>query len=92
MLGRVRMYATDWCPFCRRARVLLRAKGVDEIEEIPVEFDARGRADLLARTGGRTVPQIYIGDRHIGGYDELYALDRAGELDRLLAATTRSVE
>jgi len=86
------MYATDWCPFCRRARALLRAKGVDEIEEIPVEFDARGRADLLARTGGRTVPQIYIGDRHIGGYDELYALDRAGELDRLLAATTRSVE
>jgi glutaredoxin 3 len=81
------MYVTDWCPFCRRAKALLKAKGVDDIEEIQVELDARGRADLLARTGGRTVPQIYIGDQHVGGYDELYALDRAGELDGLLAVT-----
>jgi glutaredoxin 3 len=82
------MYVTDWCPFCRRARALLKGKGVAEIEEIEVRLDAPGRAELLARTGGRTVPQIYIGDRHVGGYDELYALDRAGELDRLLAAAT----
>jgi glutaredoxin 3 len=79
------MYVTDWCPFCHRAKALLKAKGIDAIEEIQVRLDAPGRADLLARTGGRTVPQIYIGDRHVGGYDELYALDRAGELDGLLA-------
>ena len=87
MPGRVRMYVTDWCPFCHRARALLKAKGVAEIEEIEVRLDAPGRADLLAQTGGRTVPQVYIGERHVGGYDELYALDRAGELDRLLAVT-----
>jgi glutaredoxin 3 len=79
------MYVTDWCPFCRRAKALLNAKGVEEIEEIHVEFDAPGRAALRAQTGGRTVPQIYIGDRHVGGCNELYALERAGELDALLA-------
>ena len=85
MPGRVRMYVTDWCPFCRRAKALLGAKGVVEIEEIRVQLDAQGRAELQATTGGRTVPQIYIGGRHVGGYDELDALERAGELDPLLA-------
>jgi glutaredoxin 3 len=86
------MYVTDWCPFCRRAAALLRAKGVVDIEEIRVELDAPGRAELLARTGGRTVPQIYIGERRVGGYDELHALAQAGELERLLAGEGRNAE
>ena len=81
------MYQTDWCPFCRRAEALLRGKGVVEIELIDVVLDAKGRAELEAKTGRRTVPQIYIGDTHVGGCDELHALDRAGKLDPLLAAT-----
>ncbi len=81
------MYQTDWCPFCRRAEALLRQKGVVEIELIDVVLDAKGRAELQAKTGRRTVPQIYIGDTHVGGCDDLHALDRAGKLDPLLAAT-----
>jgi glutaredoxin 3 len=81
------MYQTDWCPFCRRAEALLRRKGVVEIELIDVVLDARGRAELEAKTGRRTVPQIYVGDTHVGGCDDLHALDRAGRLDPLLAAT-----
>ena len=81
------MYQTDWCPFCRRAEALLRRKGVVEIEFIEVVLDAKGRAELQAKTGRRTVPQIYIGDTHVGGCDDLHALDRAGKLDPLLAAT-----
>ena len=81
------MYQTDWCPFCRRAEALLRQKGVVEIELIDVVLDAKGRAELAAKTGRRTVPQIYIGDTHVGGCDDLQALDRAGKLDPLLAAT-----
>lgn len=80
------MYQTDWCPFCRRAEALLREKGVVELELIEVELDANGRAGLQAKTGRRTVPQIYIGATHVGGCDDLFALDRAGELDTLLAA------
>jgi glutaredoxin 3 len=79
------MYVTDWCPFCRRARQLLRSKGVVEIEEIEIRLDGDGRAELQAKTGRRTVPQIYIGGRHVGGWNELSALERAGELDSLLA-------
>jgi glutaredoxin 3 len=79
------MYQTDWCPFCRRAEALLRQKGVVEIELIDVVLDAKGRAELEAKTGRRTVPQIYIGDTHVGGCDDLHALDRAGKLDPLLA-------
>jgi len=86
-VAKVRMYQTDWCPFCRRAEALLRGKGVVEIELIDVVLDAKGRAELEAKTGRRTVPQIYIGDMHVGGCDDLHALDRAGKLDPLLAAT-----
>jgi len=78
------MYLTDWCPFCRRAKELLRTKGVTEIEEIHIVLDANGRAELQAKTGRRTVPQIYIGDLHVGGCQELFALDNAGQLDGLL--------
>ena len=81
------MYQTDWCPFCRRAEALLRQKGVAEIDMIDVVLDAKGRAELQAKTGRRTVPQIYIGETHVGGCDDLQALDRAGKLDPLLAAT-----
>ena len=81
----MRMYQTDWCPYCRRAEELLRSKGVTEIEKIEVVLDANGRAELTAKTGRRTVPQIYIGEQHVGGCEELYALDRSGELDPLLA-------
>jgi len=80
------MYQTDWCPFCRRAEALLRQKGVVEIEMIDIVLDAKGRAELQAKTGRRTVPQIYIGDTHVGGYDDLAALDHAGQLDALLAS------
>jgi glutaredoxin 3 len=81
------MYQTDWCPFCRRAEALLRQKGVAEIELIDVVLDAKGRAGLQAKTWRRTVPQIFIGATHVGGCDDLHALDRAGNLDPLLAAT-----
>jgi len=82
---KVLLYQADWCPYCRRAEALLRGKGVTEIEKVEVVLDAQGRAELVAKTGRRTVPQIYIGDRHVGGWDDLYALERAGELDPLLA-------
>ena len=80
------MYQTDWCPFCRRAEALLRQKGVVEVELIDIVLDANGRAELQAKTGRRTVPQIYIGDTHVGGCDDLQALERAGKLEPLLAA------
>ena len=81
----VRMYSTAVCPFCVLAEKLLRAKGVIEIEKVRVDLDPGARADMMQRTGRRTVPQIYIGERHVGGYDELAALDRAGELVPLLS-------
>jgi glutaredoxin 3 len=79
------MYSTNWCGYCQRASRLLERKGVT-VREIKVDEDPVERARMLERTGGRrTVPQVFIGERHVGGYDELAALDRSGELDRLLA-------
>lgn len=86
MIAKVRMYSTAVCPYCQRAEQLLRAKGVTGIDKIRVDLDPAKRAEMMEKTGRRTVPQIYIGDTHVGGYDELAALDRAGDLDRLLAA------
>jgi glutaredoxin 3 len=78
------MYSTGWCPYCDRARGLLQRKGV-AFREVKVDEDAGERDTMLKRSGGRrTVPQIFIGDRHVGGYDELYALDKTGEFDKLL--------
>lgn len=78
------LYSTAWCPYCVRARGLLERKGA-AFREIKVDEDPTERQRMLTRSGGRrTVPQIFIGDRHIGGFEELYALDRAGELDQLL--------
>jgi glutaredoxin 3 len=81
------MYSTGWCPYCDRARGLLERKGV-AFREVKVDEDTTQRDTMLKRTGGRrTVPQIFIGDRHVGGFDDLYALDKAGELDKLLGRT-----
>ena len=77
------MYTTNWCPYCERARRLLKAKGA-AFEEIDVESAAEKRAEMLARSGRRTVPQIFIGERHVGGSDDLAALNDAGELDALI--------
>jgi len=82
----ITMYATGYCPYCVHAERLLRAKGVVDIDKIRIDEAPQRRAEMMARTGRRTVPQIYIGERHVGGYDDLVALDRAGELDRLLGA------
>ncbi|MEH3119740.1 MAG: glutaredoxin 3 [Methylorubrum populi] len=82
----VTIYTTAWCPYCSAAKSLLRDKGVS-FSEIDVEKTAGARATMVQRAGGRTsVPQIFIGDRHVGGCDDLYALERSGGLDPLLAA------
>ena len=83
---KVVMYSTGVCPYCIQAERLLKAKGVAEIDKIRVDLLPEQRAEMMAKTGRRTVPQIYIGDTHVGGFDDLSALDRAGGLDSLLAA------
>lgn len=80
------MYSTGVCPYCIQAERLLKAKGVDNIEKIRVDLQPEQRDIMIGKTGRRTVPQIYIGDTHVGGFDDLSALDRAGGLDPLLAA------
>ena len=77
------MYTTAVCPYCQMAERLLLAKGV-EIEKVRIDLDPVRRAEMMEKTGRRTVPQIYVGDTHVGGYDDLAALDRAGKLDPLL--------
>jgi glutaredoxin 3 len=79
------MYLTAACPFCQSADRLLQQKGA-EVEQVRVDLEPARRAEMLRRSGRRTVPQIWIGERHIGGYDDLYALERAGKLDFLLKA------
>ncbi|HUX24927.1 MAG TPA: glutaredoxin 3 [Burkholderiales bacterium] len=80
----IRMYSTAVCPFCQRAEMLLKSKGVTEIEKIRIDLDSARRDEMMQKTGRRTVPQIYIGEVHVGGFDDLAALDRAGKLDPLL--------
>ncbi len=80
------MYTTGVCPFCQMAERLLKSKGVAAIDKIRVDLDPGRRVEMMEKTGRRTVPQIYIGDTHVGGYDDLAALDRAGRLDGLLGA------
>jgi glutaredoxin 3 len=79
----VTVYVSDWCPYCQRAKSLLTQKQVT-FGEINVDENGQSREEMIARSNRRTVPQIFIGDKHVGGYDELYALDRSGELDRLI--------
>lgn len=84
MAAAVTMYATNFCGYCTQAERLLRAKGVADIDKIRVDLDPGLRAAMMQKTGRRTVPQIYIGDVHVGGYDDLVILDRSGKLDSLL--------
>jgi glutaredoxin 3 len=78
------MYSSGWCPYCVRARALLERKGLP-FREVKIDEDPAGRDAMLARSGGRrTVPQIFVGDHHVGGFDDLYALDKAGKLDELI--------
>ena len=83
-VSEVVIYTTRWCPFCIRAKALLDQKGVS-YQEIPVDGDPTTRQQMAERAGQTSVPQIWIGERHIGGYDQLYGLERSGGLDLLLA-------
>src|SRR6476619_6123802 len=83
-MSRIQIYTTRYCPYCHSAKRLLSQKGV-EFDEIDVSGDAKGRSQMVTRANGRmTVPQIFIGSTHVGGYDDLYALEQAGKLDALL--------
>ncbi len=86
MSAPVLMYTTAVCPYCIRAKQLLAARGVTGIEEVRIDLDPERREEMMQKTGRRTVPQIYIGDTHVGGCDDLIALDRAGGLQPLLDA------
>ena len=83
-MNAVRMYTTQVCPFCIRAKALLKQRGVDLIEELRIDLDPVQRDQMMALTGRRTVPQIFIGNTHVGGCDDLMALDRSGRLAPLL--------
>jgi glutaredoxin 3 len=84
MSARILMYTTAVCPYCTRAKLLLKARGVTEIEEVRIDLDPGRRDEMMHKTRRRTVPQIYIGDTHVGGFDDLSALDGAGKLRPLL--------
>ena len=83
-MAAVRMYTTQVCPFCIRAKALLKQRGVDQIDEVRIDLDPQQREQMMALTGRRTVPQIFIGETHVGGCDDLVALDRSGGLEPLL--------
>lgn len=85
-MAQVKMYCTAVCPYCVMAEKLLNKKGVTEIEKIRVDLDPKQREEMMQITGRRTVPQVFIGERHIGGFDDLSALDAEGSLDPLLAS------
>lgn len=84
-MAKISMYCTAVCPYCIMAERLLRGKGIEEIDKIRVDLEPARRVEMMEKTGRRTVPQIYINDLHVGGFDDLAALDRAGKLDPLLA-------
>lgn len=84
-MSAIKVYTTQFCPYCVRAKQLLDQKNAS-YDEIRVDLDPQQRIEMMEKSGRRTVPQIWIGDRHVGGFDDLWALDRAGELDPLLAA------
>ena len=84
-MGAIEIYTNGWCPFCFRAKRLLDKKGV-EYQEYPIDQEPGRRAEMIQRSGRLTVPQIFIGDTHVGGCDDLYELEQAGKLDPLLAA------
>ncbi len=84
MSAKVRMYSSGFCAFCRRAEALLAARGAKDIETLRVDLDPKLLAEMVRITGRRTVPQIFINERHVGGYDDLVAIDRDGGLAMLL--------
>ncbi len=84
-MNAVRMYTTQVCPYCVRAKALLKQRGVDQIDEVRIDLDPGQRDAMIALTGRRTVPQIFIGDTYVGGCDDLMALDRSGALAPLLS-------
>jgi glutaredoxin 3 len=84
-MPQVLMYTTATCPYCVNAERLLRSKGVEHIDKVRVDLDPQKRVEMMERSQRRTVPQIWIGEQHVGGFDDLHALDQAGELDSLLA-------
>ncbi|AZN36658.1 glutaredoxin 3 [Iodobacter ciconiae] len=83
-MAHILMYSTGVCPYCVMAERLLNKKGITEIEKVRIDLNPERRDEMMSRTGRRTVPQIYIGEHHVGGFDDLAALDHAGELDALL--------
>jgi len=85
-MSKITMYSTGVCPYCQMAERLLHSKGVATIDKIRVDLEPERRVEMMEKTGRRTVPQIYIGETHVGGYDDLAALDREGKLDALLGA------
>jgi len=87
-MARVLMYCTAACPYCQAAEQLLGRKGVNDIERVRVDLEPGRRAEMKRKSGRHTVPQIWIGGRHIGGSDELHGLERSGKLDQLLAKAT----
>jgi len=89
-MNKVVMYCTAVCPYCMRAEMLLKQRGVTEIEKIRIDAEPAQRNAMIQRTGRRTVPQIFVGERHVGGFDDLSALDRAGGLVPLLEGTPAS--
>jgi glutaredoxin 3 len=86
---KIQMYTTKWCPFCVMAKRLLATKGVD-VEEVAVDTDPARRAEMMQRSGRRTVPQIFVGEQHLGGFEDIAELDHKGELDPLLADPTKA--
>lgn len=84
-MPQITMYTTATCPYCINAERLLRSKGIENIDKVRVDLDPQRRMEMMEMSGRRTVPQIWIGERHVGGFDDLRALDMAGELDPLLA-------
>jgi glutaredoxin 3 len=84
-MAKILMYSTAVCPYCVRAEQLLTRKGITDIEKVRVDLDPVRRDEMMEKTGRRTVPQIFIGDTHVGGCDDLYELEHQGKLDALLA-------
>jgi glutaredoxin 3 len=87
-MAKISMYSTGVCPYCQRAEMLLKSRGVTAIDKIRIDLEPARRDEMMQKTGRRTVPQIYIDEVHVGGYDELAALDRAGKLAPLLRGQT----
>ena len=85
-MANITMYSTAVCPYCINAERLLKNKGAEVTQKIRIDLEPERRAEMMERTGRRTVPQIFIGDTYVGGFDDLYALERVGELDKLLNA------